>query len=158
MNKHPAERGAWSTALSRQPRALLTNHYKQPTLCGLRFILRSSEPPVFCCTTPPTRTFPSDGRYCLCSFHWLVTLPVAAGSRRAGIRPLGAKWTPARLLIAKSARRRRKIAMPTAGSGPDSASTVFFCFATGNHERSSGESRLMRWAMPSELCWQCDRT
>ena len=33
-----------------------------------------------------------------------------------------------------------------------------FCYATGDHEWFSGESRLMRRAMPSELCWQCGRT
>ena len=104
----------------------VTKHYKQPTLCGLRLTSRSTEPPVFCCTTPPTRAFPSGGRYCLCSSHRLVTLPVAAGSQRAGVRPHSAKWTPARLLIAKSARRRREIAMQTAGSGPDSPSTIIF--------------------------------
>ncbi len=43
-----------------------------------------------------------------------------------GVRSHSAKRLPAGQLIANSARRRGEIAMPTAGSGPDSPSTAVF--------------------------------
>ncbi|MDP7174496.1 MAG: transposase, partial [Alphaproteobacteria bacterium] len=45
---------------------------------------------------------------------------------RAGVRSHSAKRSLAGLLIAKSARRRGELAMQTAGSGPESPSTVIF--------------------------------